>query len=239
MAFASKCATGIAGIALLCLTGAASANAALRQPQVVVHGSDLRSLFDSLQESIDVQADQQDAELLRESPFSLPTVTLAIQVELVQTSGVVSGIYAGHESAPSLIRLFSDSAVAGWFAVVSFRDNPTRVVVNLFDSNSQFLGTRTTLGGDRLGIGMYVSGPNGTFYSQDERNPGGRPQVLYFAGTGIHSGFFWLTAEDQSLTAGADADFDDVVWFVEAGFEGPYVTPVQRTCWGALKERFR
>lgn len=239
MAFAWKCATRVGGMALLWLTAAATANAALRQPQVAVNGSGLQSLFDSAQELIDVHTDQQDAGLLRESPFGSPTLSFSIQVELVRTSGVASGIYTGHESAPQLIRVFPDSALAGWFAVVSFRNNPTRVVVVLLDANSVVIGAVTTLGGDRLGIGMYVSGPNGTFYSQDERNPGGMPQVLCFAGTGINSGGLWLCTEDQSLTAGADADFDDVVWYFENGGEGPDVTPVQRTSWGALKARFR
>ena len=41
---------------------------------------------------------------------------------------------------------------------------------------------------DRLNFGFYLEGPAGTFYSQDSRNAGGKPQVLAFAGTGPYAG---------------------------------------------------
>jgi hypothetical protein len=237
MAAASRFVTQATGAALLLLASTGIPQAALRQPQAAVAGSGLQDLFNSEGEVIDVQTDQQDAGLLRSGPFNNPAGSFSVQITLVRTSGVASGIYLGHESAPAFIQVFSDSTPAGWFALVTFRDNPTRVVVNVFDAGNAHISTVTTLGGDRFGIGMYVSGPAGTFYLQDERNPGGRPQVLCYFGTGINSGSIWLCAEDHSLAAGADSDFDDVVWFNETAFQA--VTPVEHSTWGSLKARFR
>jgi hypothetical protein len=208
----------------------------LRSPQVPVNGSGLQSLLNSNGENINVLQDQVDAELFRPQ---VPGVTFTLQFELGRTDGSSLGIYDGHLAVPTLMELFPAGSSSGWFAVASFRSGPTRVVVNVLDQNAALRHTMTYLGGDRFGTGLYVSGPGGTLYSQDARNPGGSPRWLYFAGTGVNSGSWWLAAEDGALASGPDAGFDDVVCFLETISDGFYVTPVMRTNWGRLKARFR
>ena len=71
------------------------------------------------------------------------------------------------------------------------------------------------------------------FYTQDARNPGGNPQALTYAGTGINSGSWWLAWEDTPF-AGGDDDFCDALLFLES--VNP--VPVNKTSWGSLKARF-
>ncbi len=209
----------------------------LRSPQVPVNGSGLQSLLNSYGEQINVLQDQVDAALFRSVPVSGSTFTL--QFELGRTDGSSLGIYDGHLAVPTLMEVFPAGSSSGWIAVASFRSSPNRVVVNVFDQSAALRHTTTYLGGDRFGIGLYILGPGGTFYSQDARNPGGSPRWLFFAGTGINSGSWWLAAEDGALASGADAGFDDVVCFVESSSEGPYVTAAVCSTWGQLKARFR
>ncbi len=223
--------------ALLMVLAPSPALARLRSPQVQVNGTGLQSILESQGESITVAHNQRDAELLNGQVASASA--LILQVELLRSDGSSVGLYAGHAVVPTLVQLFPPEATDGWFAVASFRSNPTRVIVGVFDANAASKGNTTTLGGDKNGIGWSVSGSGGTFYSQDAPNPGGSPQWLYLAGTGINSGSWWLAAEDRPLQGGADADFDDVVCFVETLSSGPFVTQLQRTTWGQLKTRFR
>jgi hypothetical protein len=209
----------------------------LRSPQVPVNGSGLQQLLNAHLESILVTRDQLDVQLFK--GLVAPGITFPLQVELVRKDSSSVGLYDGHAAIPTLVQLFPPEATAGWIAVASFRASPTRVIVNVFDQSASFNSSSVTLGGDKYGIGFYVSGPGGTFYSQDARNPGGSPQWLFFAGTGINAGSWWLAAEDQSLIGGAEGDFDDVVVFVENLSDGPYLTPALHSSWGQLKARFR
>ena len=214
----------------------------LRSPQVTVNSTNLQLLLLSRNEGLTVSRDQVDAELLRGDSLQ-NSLGLVLQVQLFRTDGASSGIYDGHAAIPTLMQVFPDSAKVGWFAILVFRMNPTRVTVSLYDESSTPLNTTTYPGGDRDGIGLYLSGPGGTFYSQDSRNPGTSPQVLCFLGTGGYGSGWWVAAEGQSLDGGSDADYDDVVWFLWGGFhedvEGYGITPVHRTSWGQVKARFR
>ena len=210
-------------------------SAPLRTPQAVVHGTGLQDYFAGVGESIAPSTDQRDVGLLTMSASNNSTFT--IQVELDRNpDGLVVGIYNGYDANPTLMPVFPAAAASGWFAVVSFRTPPVRVVVNLFDGGAVFQGTTTYLGADRRGAGCYVQGPGGTFYSQDARNPGGTPQLLFFAGTGLNSGSIWLTVEDQPVAGGADGDYDDVICFID---NLSTITPLQHSTWGELKSRFR
>jgi hypothetical protein len=208
-------------------------SAPLRTPQVVVHGTGLGDYFAGVGELITPSTDQRNVGLLTGGFNS----TFAFQIELARKpDGLVAGIYNGYDANPTLMPVFPAAAASGWFAVVSFRTPPVRVVVNLFDGGAVFQGTTTYLGADRRGAGCYVQGPGGTFYSQDARNPGGTPQLLFFAGTGLNSGSIWLTVEDQPVAGGADGDYDDVICFID---NLSTITPLQHSTWGELKSRFR
>jgi hypothetical protein len=205
----------------------------LRVPQVAVSGTALHGRFVGWWESIDVGRDQLDAELVRSSGGSF-----TMQLELAATSPQTTvGLYDGHAADPTLLPIFPGHAADGWFAVLSFRTSPVRVVVNLFDNLATLISSTTYLGANRNAIGFYVQGPNDTFYSQDARNPGGSPQGLYFRGTGLNTGQLWLAFEDRSLESGSDRDFDDAILFMEMNPSG--LAPVESTTWGRLKRRFR
>ena len=208
---------------------ATGASAALRAPQVVVLGGTLQGYLNSVGEAINVQTDQQDIQTWQSTVSGNSTFTLMI--ELSGDAAVNSvGLYNASVAAPPLYQVFPGAASAGWFAVASFETGPTRVVVNLFDDMANLVGTTTYLGADATNFGYYLNGTNGTFYTQDSRNPGNSAHALTYAGTGVNSGPWWLCWED-----GTDQDFDDSVLFLES--VAP--TPVSKTTWGAVKRRFR
>ncbi|MEQ1834116.1 MAG: hypothetical protein ABL977_13770 [Candidatus Eisenbacteria bacterium] len=213
----------------------AAAAPTLRSPQVTLGGTGLQAFLDSRGESIDVQQDQIVGELVRSNVSNLAPFT--IQFELGATGGGTTiGLYNGHDQNPVLMPVFPASAVAGWFAVASYRLAPTRVIINVFDRDAVLYSTQTFLGGDRNAIGFFVLGPGGMFYAQDHRNPNGAPQCLFFPGTGIFGGSMWLAFEGQPFVGG-DRDFEDAVLFVESGNSG--IVDNLHTTWGQLKQRFR
>jgi hypothetical protein len=233
----SRVATRITGsIVSLALAAslATTAFAALRSPQVPVLGGSLQAYLNSKGEAINVNTDQNDVQTWSTTPSNNSAFTLMIELSASAAANTY-GIYNGANPAPPLYLVFPGAASAGWFATASFRNAPVRVVVNLFDNNGLFVAGNTYLGADASNFGYYLSGPNGLFYSQDARNPGGLAQMLTYAGTGSNSGSWWLCMEDQSLAAGSDQDFDDAVLFLES--VNP--TPVHTTSWGQVKARFR
>jgi hypothetical protein len=217
--------------------GAYPFGAVARSPQVPVSGSALQQLLDQGDGYIQVTSDQLDGGLARSVTDGIHT-GVAYTIELVATDGTPSGIYDGHAATPTLMPVFPDSARTGWFAAVGFFSNPPRTHIVVFDELNELRGQTTYPGADPNGMGLYVSGPGGTLYSQDARNPGAAAQVLCFAGTGINTGSLWVAAEDRPLRSNPDADYADVVWRVLGG-EYSYVTPVQHVSWGQVKSRFR
>lgn len=208
----------------------------LRIPQVAVYGTALQDRFLAWGESIDVGSDQFDAELLKLGVQNSPTFTFQVELSTASPQRVV-GLYDGHAAVPSNMPIFPGNASGGWFAVISFRPNPARVIVNAFDNNAVLVSSTTYPGGNRNSIGFYIQGPDGTFFSQDARNPGGSPQALYYCGTGFNTGQLWLAFEERSLQEGSDQDFADAVLYLE--IVSGYLVPVETTTWGRLKARFR
>jgi hypothetical protein len=222
----------IASLSIVALL-ATGASAALRSPQVAVAGGSLQGYLNTVGESINVLTDQQDVQTWQTSVSD--NSTFSLMIELSGNAAVNTfGIYNASLAAPPLYQVFPGAATAGWFVTCSFRDAPTRVVVNLFDGNANLQGTNTYLGADRTNFGYYLQGPGGLFYTQDARNPGGAAQALAYAGTAINAGQWWLCWDDAPA-ASSDRDFDDGVLFLES--VAP--TPVSKTTWGALKVRFR
>lgn len=212
--------------------------AALRNPQVPVAGGALQAYMNSLGESFDVQHAQLAGSWIA-STVPL-TISFTLQVEFeAKSPGLVFGVYDGTGANPALVRVFPAAATAGWFATVSFRENPTRTVVSNFDAQGAFLGTTVTLGGNRNAIGFYVTGPNGTVFSEDVRNAGSSAQALLYAGTGINSGSLWMAWEDELPSPTANRDFMDAILFFETVGSPVFAVPVQSTSWARLKERFR
>lgn len=231
---------GIAWFLLSVGVGAGAARAmpvtpptGLRSPQVHVNGGVLQAYMNGVGESINVQTDQRDAQLLRPSTSSNSTYSL--QFEFVGPPGNILGIYDGHSLPGTLMPVFPAVATNLWFAGVSWRTAPARVVISLFDNTAAFIGQTTFLGGDRNAIGLYLTTPHATYFTQDPLNPNHEPRALFYSATGVNAGSWWVAWEDGD--APANNDFDDCVVFIEAGSTG--VVPVVRTTWGELKSRFR
>ena len=194
--------------------------------------------FESVGEHINVLSDQNV--LQSWTPTVSNSRTLTLQFELVRkTTDATLGLYNAGEITPALYPLFPPVAAAGWFAVASFRNAPTRLVVSVFDANASPQGSQVYPGADRNRFGLYIQGPGGTFFTQDGRNPGGDPQALVFAGTGLNSGNWWLAWEDLPLNAGADWDFDDEVMFMESASCFTDCTPTRSSTWGQVKAYYR
>ena len=221
------------GAALCLLLVHAPAHAALRSPQVAVNGTGLQWYLDWVGEHINVQTDQQDVQVFEPIVSMNSPTTYQFEVG-PKDPDLEIGIYDGHLSSPDLVPVLPTSSAPGWFVVVSFRKNPDRVVINLFDASANFFGSQTHLGMTASGFGFYLKGPGGTLYSQDARNPGGAAQALYFAGTGIDAGNWWIAFESAPVP-GSDQDFDDAVLFSEVATG----VPVRSTTWATLKARFR
>lgn len=220
----------LCGAWLLFVLLAAPAHAQLRSPQVPVTGTALQSLFAAQGQEIDVATQQLD--------FTRASIAAgeAIPVEVL-SSAVESGfgLYNASVAAPPLYLLHPGAATAGWFVVASFRTLPARLVVNMFDDNRNLVSTTTYLAGppDRTDIGFYCQGPGGLAYSQDDRNPGGQPLMLAFAGTGAHAGKTWLAWESSP---GPGADYADAIFLIGSTF---IPVDVVKTTWGSVKQRFR
>ncbi len=213
---------------------AGSASAALRAPQVAVLGGSLQGYLNGIPQTINVLTDQEDAQRWQTTVSNNSTFT--IQVELAGNAAANTiGLYNASAVAPPLYQMFPGAATNQWFAVASFRNSPQRVIVNLFDASAAIQGSTTYLGADKTDFGFYLSGPGGTFYTQDVRNAGGATQALAYRGTGINSGQWWLCWEDLAIGGGSDQDYDDCVLFMES--VNP--TPVTKATWGSIKARFR
>ena len=222
----------IIALALAMTALASPATAQLRSPQVPVSGSALQSFLTAQGQAIVVATQQLD---LQSASFEASQgITLHV-VGGSQAPASGAGLYNAGLALPPLYQIFAGAATSGWFAAASFRTLPTRLVVNLFDENSNLMGTTTYLAGppDRTNSGFYCQGPWGIAYSQDGRNPDGQPRMLAFAGTGAHAGKSWLAWES---TTGPGADYADVIFLLSGTF-----TPVDvmKSTWGELKQRFR
>lgn len=219
----------IAAAALLAF--ASMANAALRAPQVPFNTSSLQSYLNSKDGGINVAVDQDAAQTLRKTASGNSTFTLMLELAGDAANNAI-GVYS-NTASPTLVPVFPGAASQGWFAVASFLGSGN-VVVNLFDENAVLQSSAVYPGVNGSDFGFYISGPNGTFYTQDYRNPGGNAQGLFFAGTGQNAGTYWLAFEDIAYSS-SDTDYNDAVLLLES------VTPTaaQRGSWGALKSRYR
>lgn len=222
----------IATASLAVIGIASQANAFnLRVPQVPVLGGTLQGYLNSKGESINVLTDQMDAQSWSQSASGNSLLTLMVELT-GNANGNAIGIYNTLDAAPALYQVFPGSASPGWFATMSFKTLPTRVIVSLFDGNGAFLGQTVYLGGppNPNAFGFYMQNTNNgqTFYSQDGRNPGAGAQMLAYQGTGINTGEWWLCFEDTAVNgparAGAaavaggasDQDYDDAVCILES-----------------------
>jgi len=222
----------VAAAAALVLVGAPLAHAyPLRAPQVVFPAAPLQTYLNGVGESINVLADQVDAQNWLTSVSGNASFTLMI--ELAGNAAFNSiGVYNGNDPspAPTLFQVFPGVASAGWFASAHFSGG--NLVVTLFDNNAVIMGQTFHAGVNAANFGFYIDGPGGVFYSQDARN-GGMAHVLTYQGTGQNAGEWWECFEDMPWAAQA-VDFDDAVLLLQSVVP----TDVPPASWGAVKHRY-
>lgn len=219
--------------AVLLVAFASVASAALRVPQVAFNSGSLQSYISGVGQTINVDTDQENAQSLTKSASGNTTFTIMLELA-GNAAGNTIGVYDATLAAPALVPIFPGGATQGWFAVASFLSTGN-VVVNLFDNNAVFQSSNVYPGLSGANFGFYISGPGGTFYQQDYRNPGSYAQALVYAGTGSSSGTWWLAFEDLPYSGGPDTDFNDAVLLLESVVP----TDAQKGTWGAIKARYR
>jgi hypothetical protein len=208
------------------------ADAALRLPQVPVLGGSLQAYLNSVGETINVNTDQVAIQIWAHTTSA--TTAFTLQLESTVNANLNNfGIYNGSDAVPALNLLIPGANSPQGFSTGTFKPGNV-LVVNRFDALANLLSSQTFNGVDPTGFGFWLSGPNGTFYTQDARNPGGKAQAVSFQGTGANAGTWWLCFEESSVAAGSDQDFDDCVVLMES--VNP--TPVSKTTWGQVKARF-
>jgi hypothetical protein len=208
-------------------------SAALRAPQVPVVGGGLQAYLISVGETINVNTDQ-DATQSWSHTIS-GTTTYTVQFQSSPNAAIQQfGLYNASAVIPPLFFLLSGSVGPLGFSTATFKPGNI-VTVNRFDALGNFLSTTTFGGVDPNNFGFYLSTQNGTVFTQDARNPGGLARAIVFQGTGVNAGTWWLCWDEPLAGAPGDQDFDDLVVMCES--VNP--TPVSKTSWGAVKDRFR
>ena len=208
----------------------ATAHAGLRSPQAAVSTSALQTFFASQGQTIDVANGQLDLKVM-----SVPALT-NFQV-MVYGPGVATTSFGSYNTAPAsptLYQIQPSAPTPGSYELAVFKNNPTRLVVNLFDPSSQILGTNSFVGADPTAFGFYAISGGTTFYTQDSRNAGSAPRVLAYAGTGTRTGWTWFAFETGAGTGG---DFADFIALVNMTPTSPVA--VRQTAWGVLKQLFK
>jgi hypothetical protein len=220
------------GVAIDVLAAAASTAAAvnLRNPQVPLNGASLQAYLNGVGEAINVATDQVDVQVWTTGVSGNATLTLMIELTGSAAQNSI-GVYNTGVASPPLFQIFPAAATTGWFATAHFAGG--NMVVTLFDNNSIIQGQIFYGGVNAGGFGFYISGPGGTFYSEDSRN-GGAAQILTYLGTGVNFGEWWECFEDQPYAAG-DKDFEDAVLLMQS------IVPTDAigTSWGRLKTLYR
>ena len=221
------------GVAVLLVASASTAAAQfnLRAPQVPFNGAALQGYLNGIGESINVSTDQVDAQMWTTGASGNSTFTLMIEV--TGNAGANSiGVYNTNGGpVPPQFQIFPPATAPGWHALAHF--SAGNLTVSLFDQNATFMGQTFYPGVNASSFGFYLSGPGGTFYTEDSRN-GGAAQMLTYMGTGVNFGEWWECFEDSPY-AGGDQDFDDAVLLMQSVVP----TDIDPRSWGRVKRLYR
>jgi hypothetical protein len=208
----------------------------LRSPQVPLQtgwdGISLESYLNSVGETLNTLTQQLDLQTWQGTSLGAPTFTIMVEVAGYAAQNAI-GIYNAGEASPSMFEVFPGAATQGWYAICEFSSDG-HLAVSLYNNEHVLQGTTNYAGADQNSFGFYLQGPGGTFYSQDYRNPGGKPQILTYAGTGQYFAQWWECFEDLPY-ASSDVDFQDAVLLLNAITP----TPAGGLSWGGLKSLYR
>jgi len=184
----------------------------------VINGSSLQTILNNItndgSSSVDVNTDQ----VSQDKYWALTASGTSAATMIIEVAGyATSNTFGLYDLAnPSnKVTLFSGVATDGDQAAVSIKASGA-VYVNFVNTGVVFSSTN---------FGYFLSGPGGTFYSDDALNPGGLDHMVSYQGEGdivtlpgLYSGTwtpneYVLAWEDVAY---GDNDFDDMVVMVES-----------------------
>jgi hypothetical protein len=215
---------------------ATTAHANLRVPQVPVNGTGLQTLLDTQGQAINVAADQHGPPIVELANVGKPVTFMAF-VRPIGTPAAPLNLYFVYDGSPSptLYQVCPAPIPPGWSTMVAWENSTLSLAVTLLDENGYSQGVTHYPNPPIAGLSFAISSAGGTFYAVDDKNADQRAHLLFYQGTGGHTTDAWVCAEDQLAGSGGDFDYDDAVYLIET----LGLTPVQRTSWGTLKQRFR
>ena len=211
--------------ALVLMLSASPALATLRSPQVPVQGTALQQLLSSKGEFLNVNTAQVYLWTFQGIGITQPAVNFVPSLQL--GAGALDLVFAADQDLPAL-EVLPAGLPAGWYSYVWFI-NFTTIGVSVFD-DSDVMQSNNQYSFPYYALTFAARDANGRFYAIDDYNPGDAPHLLAYSGTGPHQGSVWLALESDG-----DGDYADAVFLLG----GPWFTPVERTSWGTLKQRFR
>jgi len=169
---------------------------------------------------VDAATDQQSASMWR--PSTRPATLLpTLAVEFSTNPAIEFGLWSGNDiSSLTLAPIFKPAATG----VEATGDSSTAIL----SWNS--ITAKLTVSGDPSavnngsynipvsGFGFYIKTPTGnTWFSDDELNSGGNPQMLaYMSGNSATSTGAWTLAFEETAFAASDKDFNDFVVKIES-----------------------
>ena len=210
--------------ALLLMLSASPAMALLRNPQVAVQGTVLQQLLNSKGETLNVNTAQVYMWTFQGIGITQPAVNFAPSLQL--GAGALELVFAADQNLPTL-EVLPAGLPAGWYSYVSFDFGSIGVAI--FD-DSDVMQSSNQHSFPYYALTFAARDAQGRFYAIDDYNAGNATHLLAYPGTGPHQGSVWL-----ALDSDGDGDYADAVFLLT----GAWITPVERTSWGTLKQRFR
>ena len=230
-------AVGVALLATVVLASTAGA-VILRSPQVPFQNGSLDGYLAANDGGINTLTDQLNAQYFAINRSGVADFELMIKLGGNAAANTI-GVYNAFDASPTLYMLFPPTASSGYTVRCHFFANGTLTVI-LYDPLDNNLGKTTYSGVAGNNFGFYISGPGGTFYSQDARNPGAAAQMLTYAGTNAggfgNVGDWWECFNDTQYAPNLST-FDSAVLLLQS--VTPLAVPTQNKTWGSLKAAYR
>lgn len=224
--------TGISAGLVLALSASSAGAFSLRTPQIAFASAALQSHLNTVDGGINALTDQIDGQAFATGFTGNAAFTITLRNATGATIGVYNTTDASLPNPSATFQLFPASAGPGYSVACRF-DVSGGLGVKLYDATSTLVSTTNYTGVNRAHFGFYISGPNGTWYSQDGRN-GGNAQILSYMGTGANYGN-WIECFEESAYNASTSTFTGAVLMMQS----VNTTAAAGSTWGSLKKSYR
>lgn len=230
-----KRATLLAAFVLLA-AAATPALAVFRPSPVVIDGSSTLAAFMSAHDpTINVGLEQDNTQGFGAPLVGTASSSLMIEVT-ANAAGNAIGVY-NQSDKTQRFQILPAAAQPGWFAVATFTA-PSTMKVNIVDHNGLPVASTTYPGVEIDKFGYYIQNQGGVDdygYTEDDKNAGNAVRALVYRSEST-GGNWWVCFDDNTSDGGeTSSDYDDAVLFIQA----LQPTPVTKSTWAAVKQRFR